>query len=204
MVAPKKLSTKTRQENAVIANCIVKTIRAIAKKQKEEKLNVVEVKVEVNMMGHGLRPFGTHFPNDFIDFSISVNNGAYKADGLGSNDIALIGAALRIMLGDKFDIEYADLYFSYGNFTPDMVFPTYFRKFGTPCKEFKQLAKLVKSKCDIELKPSSLKIGSATWTAYCPNACEEYISEIKSYGRKQIICAIEKTRYGTDLVITLK
>lgn len=204
MVAPKKLSTKTRQENAVIANRIVKAIRAIAKEQKEEKADVIEVKVEVNMIGHGARPFGTHFPNDYIDFSINVNKGAYKADGLGSNDIALIGAALRTMLSDKFDIEYADLFFSYGNFTPDMTFPTYFRKFGTPCKEFKQLARLVKSKCGIELEPSSLKIGSAAWTAYCPHACEEYMSVIKSYGRKQIACSIEKTRYGTDLVITLK
>ena len=201
MVAPKKLSTRTREQNVSIVNDIIKVACSCLK---DKKKDVVEAEVDVNMVGHGLRPFGTHFPNDFIDFSISVNNGAYKADGLGSSDIALIGKLLKNSLMGEFEIEDKDLYFSYGNFTPDMVFPTYFRRFGKPCKEFKQLAKLVERKCGIELKPSSLKIGSATWTAYCPNACEEYISEIKSYGRKQITCTIEKTRYGTDLKITLK
>ena len=201
MVAPKKLSTRTREQNISIANGIIKIACSCLK---DKKKDVVEVEVDVNMVGHGLRPFGTHFPNDFIDFSISVNNGAYKVDGLGSGDVALIGKLLKNSLMGEFEIEDKDLYFSYGNFTPDMVFPTYFRRFGKPCKEFKELAKIVKRKCGVELKPSSLKIGSAAWTAYCPTACEEYINDIKSYGRKEISCSIEKTRYGTDLRITLK
>lgn len=65
MVAPKKLSTRTREQNVSIVNDIIKVACSCLK---DKKKDIVEVEVDVNMVGHGLRPFGTHFPNDFIDF----------------------------------------------------------------------------------------------------------------------------------------
>ena len=62
MVAPKKLKTKTRDENLTISGDIIKAIKKSIREQKIEGVNkVLEVKVEVFQVGHGARPFGTHF-----------------------------------------------------------------------------------------------------------------------------------------------
>lgn len=180
MVAPKKLSTKSRDERTAIAKTIIKVINKSTKEQPADK--PTEVKVEVIQVGHGHRPFGTHFPNDYIDFSIKVGDGEYKVEGLGTQDISAVGKELESALAGKYDIENADLFFSYGNFTPDMVFPTYYRKFPKPCKEFKELVK-VASKKGIELKVDTLyrlSYGKKYFTAYYPALCNMYIEDLKS------------------------
>jgi hypothetical protein len=205
MVAPKKLSVKTREQNKKIANDIIKVVKSVAKEKKDD--DVIEVKVEVQQVGHGMRPFGNHFDNDYIDYTINVSFGKMKVDGLGSNDVSIIGKFLKEELGKNFDIEDADLYFSYGNFTPDMVFPTYYRKFKKPCKEFTQLKKLVEKKYEMELGIKTLfsvYYGEVKYAAYNSNLCKAYIDQIKHYGSKKTGCMISKDKWGSTFDVFLK
>ena len=202
MVAPKKLKTKTRDENLTISGDIIKAIKKSIREQKIEGVNkVLEVKVEVFQVGHGARPFGTHFPNDYIDFTIRTDG--YKVEGLGLYDLSTIGNLIKKALSDKVSIEMGDLFFSYGNFTPDMEFPTWFRVFTKPCKEFVQLAKLVKGKYGIELKVDTLYRNATNgkiFIAYYPQLCSREIDLIKSYGRTKTTCEIINDN-GTELYI---
>ena len=202
-MAPTKTRNKSKQEIEKIVNNLIKAIKKAADGQKDK--DVCEVKVEVSQIGHGARPFGNYLPNDYIDFEIKVvgeyNHTEYKESGLGKYDINDIANGLKNVKG--YEIENADLYFSYGNFTPDMVFPSYFRKFKKPCKEFNQLTKLVAKKYGIELKVTTLKIYDK-YMAYDSNACQKEIDYIKSFGKKPTMCAVTNDRYGSELMVSLK
>lgn len=203
-MAPTKYSTKTNEEIKKIVNDLIKAIRKSTKEQSANDAS--EVKVEVLQMGHGFRPFGDHGEGSYIDFTIQINGEynvpAFKVDGLGRQDLNKVADHLRKDV-KGYDVEEGDLFFSYGNFTPDMTFPTYFRKFKRPCKEYNALKSLLKRKCGMELKMSDLRIGH-TFTAYNPYTCNEYINLVKSFGRKNVECRIVKEIYGTELSITSK
>ena len=128
MVAPRKFETKTREGRTSIVNNIVKGILSSMREQSGNDIR--EVGLKVYEVGHGKRPFGTHFPNDYIDFSIEVV-GKTTIKELGSRDIYLIRNELANNPSlKKFDVETKDIFFGYGNFTPDIeAFPTIFRKF---------------------------------------------------------------------------
>lgn len=203
-MAPTKYSTKTNEEIKKIVNDLIK---AIGKTTKEQSANdASEVKVEVFQIGHGIRPFGNHTEGSYIDFSVMVENecdvSTFRVDGLGRQDLNKVADHLRNDV-KGYDVEDGNLFFNCGNFTPDMTFPTYFRKFKKPCKEYNALKSLLKRKCGMELKLSDLRIGH-TFTAYNPTTCNEYITLIKSYGRKPIECMVSSERYGTELSITSK
>lgn len=203
-MAPTKYSTKTNEEiNGIVKNLI----KEINKSTKEQSANdASEVKVEVVQVGHGIRPFGNHTEGSYIDFSVMIkdeyNVPTFTAEGLGRQDLNKVADHLRTDV-KGYDVEDGDLFFYYGNFTPDMTFPTYFRKFKRPCKEYNALKSLLKRKCGMELKMADLRIGH-TFTAYNPTTCNEYIALIKSYGRKPIECMVSRERYGTELSITSK
>lgn len=203
-MAPTKYSTKTNEEIKKIVNDLIKAIRKFTKEQSANDAS--EVKVEVVQVGHGFRPFGDHAEGSYIDFTIQIkdeyNVPTFKAEGLGRQDLNKVADHLRNDV-KGYDVEEGDLFFSYGNFTPDMTFPTYFRKFKRPCKEYNALKSLLKRKCGMELKMSDLRIGH-TFTAYNPTMCNEYIALIKSYGRKDIECMVSRERYGTELSVALK
>ena len=203
-MAPTKYSTKTNEEIKKIVNDLIKAIRKSTKEQSANDAS--EVKVEVVQVGHGFRPFGDHAEGSYIDFTIQIkgeyNIPIYKAEGLGRRDLNKVADHLRTDV-KGYDVEDGDLFFSYGNFIPDMTFPTYFRKFKKPCKEYNTLKSLLKRKCGMELKLTDLRIGH-TFTAYNPTTCNEYITLIKSYGRKPIECMVSSERYGTELSITSK
>lgn len=203
-MAPTKYSTKTNEEIKKIVSDLIKTINKSTKEQGDKDAS--EVKVEVVQVGHGFRPFGDHADGSYIDFSVQIkgeyNNPIYKAEGLGRRDLNKVADHLRNDV-KGYDVEDGDLFFTYGNFTPDMTFPTYFRKFKKPCKEYNALKSLLKRKCGMELKVSDLRIGH-TFTAYNPYTCNEYINLVKSFGRKNVECRIVKERYGTELSVALK
>lgn len=203
-MAPTKYSTKTNEEIKKIVNDLIKAIRKSTKEQSANDAS--EVKVEVFQVGHGFRPFGNHSEGSYIDFTIEIkdvyNVPTFKVEGLGRQDLNKVADHLRTDV-KGYDVEEGDLFFSYGNFTPDMTFPTYFRKFKRPCKEYNALKSLLKRKCGMELKMADLRIGH-TFTAYNPTTCNEYITLIKSYGRKPIECMVSRERYGTELSITSK
>jgi len=196
-MAPTKYSNKTKEELDKIVKDITKAINTLTKEQWDEK-NVTEVKVEVFQVGHGARPFGDHFPNDYIDFTIKVGD-TYKVSSLGRRDIEKIATYLSTIKGFN-AIEEEGLFFTYGNFIPDMEFPTFFRKYKTPCKEFKKLASIVKKKYCIELTPLSL-YNYGVYTAYDSFACSGYIELIKSFGRKKTTCEVVKDKYEASLKI---
>lgn len=103
-----------------------------------------------------------------------------------------------------YEINMEKYYFGYGLYGETAMFPRYVRKMGTPCKEFKELARLVKRKYNIDLTPSTLydvelfNDGHQTfecwrdYTAYKPDKCQEFIDTIKSYGRKRTKCEIKE------------
>ena len=202
IMAPTKYSNATKEELDKIVKDIIKAIKATTKEQWNDK-DVTEVNVDVIQVGHGMRPFGNHYPNDYIDFSISVvgdyGKSVYKADGLGRSDIDKI--AVRLNNDAKgYEVEDGDLFFSFGKFIPDMIFPHCFRKFKTPCNEFKKLVKLVEKKYGMEITPLTLR-EDGRFIAYDSFTCSGYIELIKSFGRKKTTCEVVKNKYGTSLEI---
>ena len=194
-MAPTKYSTKTNEEIKKIVNDLIKAIRKSTKEQSANDAS--EVKVEVFQIGHGIRPFGNHTEGSYIDFTIEIkdvyNVPTFKVEGLGRQDLNKVADHLRTDV-KGYDVEDGDLFFYYGNFTPDMTLP---------CKEYNALKSLLKRKCGMELKMADLRIGH-TFTAYNPYTCNEYITLIKSYGRKPIECMVSRERYGTELSVTSK
>ena len=85
----------------------------------------------------------------------------------------------------------------------DITYPKFIRKMGRPCKEFKELQKLVQKKYGIDLKLTTLYeadlSGKKGWydederlyTAYNPEECIKLIERIKAYGRKRTKCQIK-------------
>jgi hypothetical protein len=85
----------------------------------------------------------------------------------------------------------------------DLIVPAFIRKMGMPCKEFKQLARIVKRKYNIDLKVTDLysvrlfgkrsscdEADSRIYTAYIPEQCQYYLDLISMYGRKRTKCEI--------------
>ena len=192
MPAPfKRTTSKTMSE---IASEVISAVKN-ALKSKNEDIN--EVKVEVCLYGHGARPFGSYLPTDYRDITIKVGKESWS--GLTDIDVYRLKRELEKYVKDFDNVATDDLFFSYGNFTPDVEsFPTTFRKFGKPCKEFNQLAKLVEKKYGIVLKVDDLysvrlfgksgrygESGERDYAAFNESVCNAYINEIKSFGRKR-------------------
>ena len=198
MAAPFK-RTRTKK----ISEIAVEIIAAINKELKNKSGNTKEVKVEVCLYGHGARPFGQHFPNDYRDISIKVGKNHW--DGLDNYDVYTLKCELQKHTNNFDNVVTEGIYFGYGNFTADVEdFPTTFRNFGKPCKEFKQLTKLVEKKYGITLKVDDLynvrlfgksgryeESGEREYAAFSETLCLEYINRIKSFGRKRTKATIE-------------
>lgn len=197
MPAPFK-RTRTKQ----ISEIATEVIAIVKKELKGMNGNVNEVKVEVCLYGHGMRPFGNYSPNDYLDVSIKVGKNHW--DGLDKYDVSNLRNELNKYIKDFDNVATEGIFFSYGNFTPDVdAFPTTFRMFGKPCKEFNQLTKLMEKKYGIALKIDDLyrvelfgksgrygESGTRAYTAFNPSSCLEYINEIKSFGRKKTTATI--------------
>lgn len=192
MAAPFK-RTRTKKINEIAAEVIA----AVKKELKGKKDNVNEVKVEVCLYGHGARPFGSYLPNDYRDVTIKVGKNHW--DGLDDYDVNMLKYSLEKFVGEFDEVATDGIFFSYGNFTADVEnFPTTFRMFGKPCKEFKTLAKLVEKKYGISLKVTDLynvrlfgksgrygESGERVYAAFNETMCSAFINEIKSFGRKK-------------------
>lgn len=192
MPAPFK-RTRTKKINEIAEE----VISAVKKELKGKKENVNEAKVEVCLYGHGARPFGSYLPNDYRDVTIKVGNNHW--DGLDNYDVSTLKNELNKFVGEFDEVVTDGVFFSYGNFTADVEkFPTTFRMFGKPCKEFKALAKLVEKKYGINLKLSDLynvrlfgksgrydESGERDYVAFNETMCNAIINEIKSFGRKR-------------------
>lgn len=203
MVAPRKLRVCSRTQINDIVKDTIKAIRKSAKTQKGA--DMIEVKLCVDEVGHGGRPFGDHYPNDYIDFQLSIGND-FRVMGLGKYDLSDIANELKKQI-KGFDVEDDELFFGFGNFTPDMEFPTWFRKFGKPCEEFKELKKLVKKKYGVALEKDTLykrtSCNDATFfVAYYPSMCDEYINQIKWMGKST--CKVDTWNMGRECVLTIK
>lgn len=192
MAAPFKRTNK-KSINEIAAEVIA----AIKKELKSKKENINEVKVEVCLYGHGARPFGSYLPNDYRDVTIKVGKNHW--DGLTDWDVNRLKYELNKFVSEFDEVATDGIFFSYGNFTADVEdFPTTFRMFGKPCKEFKALAKLVEKKYGINIKVTDLynvrlfgksgrygESGNREYAAFNSDMCNSYINEIKSFGRKK-------------------
>lgn len=179
----------------------------VSKQLEGQTKNVKEVQVEVLLIGHGARPFGNYLPNDYRDINIRVGSAVWC--GLDDMDVARLKILLTSAMEHFDDVETKDIFFSYGNFTPDVdAFPTTFRMLGKPCKPFKELAKIVERKYGITIKPTDLyevrlfgksgrydESGARSYTAFDESKCNRLIESIKSFGRKRTTCAIVNNDY---------
>ena len=159
---------------------------------------LLKMSLDLSVVGHGIRPFGQYEKNDYRDFAIKIGKKEWK--GLTRLDIQSIGQSIRKVKG--FEIISKDHYIGFGQLAPDFQYPTDFIKYGEPCKEFKELAKLVEKKYGIELKLQDLylvrmsgtikdqEVGDRTYIAYAPYRCKQLIEKIKSFGRKHTTCEI--------------
>ena len=203
MVAPRKLRTLERGQAKKVALELQKAIKKVAKEQNGK--DVVEVKLSLYEVGHGVRPFGNNEPNDYIDFQLGV--GDYKTIPLGKYDLQDIANELRKTKG--FEIQDEGVFFGFGNFVPDMEFPAWFRKFGKPCEEFKELKKLVKKKYGIALEKDTLyrrtnRNDATFFVAYYPFMCVEYINQIRWMGKAKSTCKVDTWNMGHERVLTIK
>lgn len=192
MPAPFKKSNSKK-----ISEIAKEVISAVKKTLSAMDENVNEVKVEVCLLGHGARPFGSYLPNDYRDITIKVGKDHWE--GLDDFDVSRLKYELDKYVKDFDNVSTEGIYLSFGNFTPDVDnFPTTFMKFGKPCKEFKELSKLVSKKFGITLKVDDLytvrlfgksgrygESGKRNYVAYSGNTCTKLIAEIKSFGRKK-------------------
>ena len=192
MPAPFK-RTRTKEINKIAEEVIT----AVKKELKNKKEDINEVKVDVCLYGHGARPFGSYLPNDYRDVTIKV--GTNHWDGLDNHDVSALKNELNKFVSEFDEVVTDGIFFSYGNFTADVEkFPTTFRMFGKPCKEFKTLSKLVEKKYGINLKLTDIynvrlfgksgrydESGERVYVAFNDTMCNELINEIKSFGRKK-------------------
>lgn len=154
--------------------------------------------LHLDVVGHGVRPFGDYAKGAYRDYSIVVCT--RKWDGLTKKD--LMGISQLIKSVDGFEVENKDHYFGYGQFTPDFSYPTYFRKYGNACDEWNELKALVSKKYDIDLGVKdlyftqmsgavrNLEISERIYVAYAPYRCKQLIKQIKDFGRKHTTCEI--------------
>ena len=197
MAAPFK-RTRTKKVSE-IAQEVIAEVKNLLRTQEGD---IKEVSVEVHLVGHGARPFGQHFPNDYRDITIKV--GKSKWDGLDDYDVRSLKYALDRYVSEFDGVERKDVFFGWGNFTPDIEgFPCAFRSFGKPCRAFTTLSKLVAKKYGITLKVSDLysvrlfgkrgvydESGERVYLAFRNSACQSLIDGIKAWGRKRTKASI--------------
>ena len=200
MPAPIKYSTKSASEKSAIADSLFKEI---LKDLEEQDGDVKSTKLEVFSVGHGIRPFGSNYPDDYIDLTISVNGN--KVAGLGEGDVMFIGKELVKKLNaqksvkgwDSLSVSEKDIFLSYGNFTPDFSFPCEVRSLAKPCKEFDKLNKLLskhygKGISQTDLFQVSLfgkratydESGVKKYVCFYPEACNKFIESAKKAFKK--------------------
>lgn len=176
---------------------LVKTIKKIFRQTKTtEKLNYVEVPIFTSI----------YWDNKYDEKRFTIRVEDYHTytdvyfDDLTMRQVEIISQYLRDNLR-TFEIETKkiDLGWRYN----DLIVPSFIRKMGTPCKEFKQLARIVKRKYNIDLKVTDLysvrlfgkrsscgEADSRIYTAYLPEECQYYLDRISMYGRKRTKCEI--------------
>ena len=201
MAAPFSNNNHTPQQMGEIVNEIVSAIL-------EEGIGngLIKVDINIDLVGHGLRPFGDYGEGAYRDFSVRV--GRKKWEGLTNNDLAHIRKYLKV---EGFERVMGELCTELYEWSPTMEMPRAFVKFGKPCAEFDELAKLVTKKYGITLGVKDLYIvtrdmfdekdmDDPTYIAYAPYRCKQLTDIIKSFGRKKTTCEKvtldEKTTMG--------
>lgn len=160
-----------------------------------DKSDVKEITLNVSMVGHGFRPFGDNDPSAYIDLSIEVCGHSFN--GIGSCEIIKVAKELGT-LAKAAGYEMEDKEHSADHRTT-FTFPTTFRTYGKPCKEFKELAKVVERKTGLVLEPTTLyrcrlfgkrsvydESGRKYYTAFNERECAKLLESVKSFGRKRI------------------
>ena len=192
---PAPFSTKDHKDWQIknIADEIKSAILAKAEGQD----GLIKVDLTYGVHGHGLRPWGNYGPGAYRDIFISVNGKEWA--GLTKQDITSIKRVLKV---DGFEVKMGDFCTEVYEWSPTIEVPCSFIKFGEPCKEFKELQKLVSKKYGIDLKPQDLylvrmsgtilnrEVSDRTYIAYAPHRCNQLIKQIKDFGRKHTTCKI--------------
>lgn len=97
MVAPVKFSQMSETERENTANGIMDAVRGQVAQCGRCELKNWDC-------GHGLRPFGTHYDGDYIDFAISVADQKWK--GMGSYDLREVaGRLLKAMAAEGMECD---------------------------------------------------------------------------------------------------
>jgi hypothetical protein len=206
MAAPFK-STRVKTITAIAAE----VVEAIKKYINAQDSEVRECKVEVLVMGHGVRPFGNALPTDYRDVTIKV--GKTEWSGLSDIDVSRLKYELDKHVRDFDLVERGDILFNWGNFTPDVEgFPRTFRSFGKPCRAFVILSKLVAKKYGIKLGIGDLyevrlfgkrgeydESGKREYIAFRNSTCQYLVDLIKGYGRKRTKCEVTTIDSVEDL-----
>lgn len=195
MPAPIKYKTKSDSERSAIVDNLLKEVLDTLKSQDG---NVKLSKLEIFSVGHGFRPFGNAFPNDYIDITISING--KKFDGLGRNDVAAIGNSLVKKLNNQksvkgwetISVTEKDVFLGYGSFTPDFTFPNEVKVMGKPCKEFDKLNNLLTKHYGHGISQSDLyhvnlfgkrasydESGGRIYLCFYPEVCNRFIDKAK-------------------------
>ena len=160
-----------------------------------DKSNVKEVTLNLSMVGHGLRPFGNNDPSAYIDLCVDVCGHSFS--GIGSCEILKVAKELGTLAKSAgYEIEEKE---HHADQRTTFKFPTTFRTYGNPCKEFKELAKVVERKTGLVLEPTTLyrcrlfgkrstygESGRKYYTAFNERECARLLENVKSFGRKRI------------------
>lgn len=171
----------------------VKQIISAIKKALKQDCNVPQVKIEVEN-------------TSLNGYTCDIFIGEQEWRELGGSTMTALKNAIKEIKGISV-VEDKDIYFGrcMWDSSPSIAkFPTLICKFGKPCKEFNQLAKLVLKKYGINLGIKDLysvhlfgkcgrysESGSRNYNiAYNSATCQRYIDYIKSFGRKKTTCKI--------------
>lgn len=160
-----------------------------------DKSDVKEVTLNLSMVGHGLRPFGNNDPSAYIDLCIDVCGHPFS--GIGSCEILKVAKELGTLAKSAgYETENKE---HHADQRTTFTFPTTFRTYGKPCKEFKELAKVVERKTGLVLEPTTLyrcrlfgkrsvynESGRKYYTAFNERECARLLESVKSFGRKRI------------------
>lgn len=187
---PAQVIYRSKSKDFNVNNAISEIKEAITNAVASQSGNVVECELNVWVCGHGFRPFGANYPNDFIDLTLEV--GRKKWSGLGRADLSQIGKEIeKWAKGLGADIENCTLNFTYDMLHSDGEFPKTLRFFTEGCEEFKELQHLV-MRDGINLNPKDLyrvrlfgkrgvydESGSRSYLAYNPTECKKLIELVK-------------------------
>lgn len=171
----------------------VKQIIAVIKRELKQNTNVPQVKIEVQN-------------TSLNGYTCDIFIGDSEWEELNGSTMSALKAAIK-EIKDVNVLDTKDIYFgrSMWDSSPSIPkFPTHICVFGKPCAEFKQLARMVLKKYNINLGIGDLyrvklfgksgsygEYGNRIYIAYSTTACQKYINYIKSFGRKKTTCKFD-------------